>query len=359
MSKFELSLSSDYVPGWTIVDAIRELFQNAVDQEAQCPDNTASWDYSDDTLRVSNKKSTLTTTSLLLGSTSKAGDTGTIGQFGEGYKVATLVLLREGKTVTFYNYGAREVWRPRFVKSRRFNADILTFFIDKEFPWTNVPSDDLVVEIQGITDDEWLESIVPSNLRLRDDFDVVETTDFGDIISLPGQVFVNGLFVCNYKPYKYGYNFKPGQLKLDRDRKLASDFDLKWLASKMWSQTAYDSKVLDLLSQGAPDVQFVADIGYRHTLSNRAYEMFSDKYGPNAVSVTYQSDADNLPKTYKAIIVPETFRRLIVSSSGYIAPVYDEQTIQERLQEWYDIYKYLLTDEAKSNLEIIIEDSAN
>ena len=75
MKKMELSLASDYVPGWTIVDAVRELFQNAVDQEVQCPDNTASWEYSDGTLRICNKKSTLTTKSLLLGSTTKAGGT--------------------------------------------------------------------------------------------------------------------------------------------------------------------------------------------------------------------------------------------------------------------------------------------
>lgn len=239
MSKIELSLASDYVPSWTIVDAFRELFQNALDQETQCPDNKASWSYdaASHTVRISNRKSSLTTKSLLLGSSTKAGDTKTIGQFGEGYKVATLVLLRNDKPVVFYNYGCREVWRPRFVKSRRFQADVLTFFIDKEYPWTSVPNEDLTIEIQGITEQEWTEHIVPSNLHLRTDYTVVEETEYGQILDIPGQVFVNGLFVCNYKDYRHSYNFKPGQLKLDRDRKLASDFDLKWLASKMWKAT--------------------------------------------------------------------------------------------------------------------------
>lgn len=71
MSKIELSLASDYVPSWTIVDAIRELFQNALDQEVQCPDNKASWSYENGTFKICNKQSMLTAKTLLLGTSSK------------------------------------------------------------------------------------------------------------------------------------------------------------------------------------------------------------------------------------------------------------------------------------------------
>ena len=144
MSKIELTIAPNYVPNWTLVDAIRELFQNALDQQKQNNENEASWNYDDDTgvLTISNATSKLTAASLLLGQTTKADDKSTIGQFGEGYKIATLVLLREGQNVVFYNYGAREIWRPRFVKSRRFGTDILTFFIEKKAVWEKVPSAD-------------------------------------------------------------------------------------------------------------------------------------------------------------------------------------------------------------------------
>ena len=109
MSKIELTISPNYVPTWTYLDAVRELFQNALDQEEQNPENVMRWSYDEDalSLTISNAHSTLSIASLLLGQTSKADDKSTIGQFGEGYKIATLVLLREGKTITFYNYGAR------------------------------------------------------------------------------------------------------------------------------------------------------------------------------------------------------------------------------------------------------------
>jgi len=166
MSKIELTLAPNYVPTWTLVDAVRELFQNALDQQRQNSENEASWHYDDVTgvLTISNATSKLTTASLLLGQTTKADDKSTIGQFGEGYKIATLVLLREGKNVVFYNYGAREVWRPRFVKSRRFDTDILTFFIEKKAIWEKVPSADLVIAIDGISADEYYDIIISTHI---------------------------------------------------------------------------------------------------------------------------------------------------------------------------------------------------
>lgn len=360
MKKFELSLASDYVPGWTIVDAIRELFQNALDQEVQCPDNKAYWEYSDGTLRISNAQSSLTTKSLLLGSTSKANDAGTIGQFGEGYKVATLVLLREGKQVTFYNYGSREVWRPRFVNSRRFGAEILTFFVDTEYPWTKTPNNDLTIEVQGITPDEW-QAIVESNLRLRDDYSVVASTEFGDILDIPGKVFVNGLFVCDYKEYHHSYNFLPGNLKLDRDRKLASDFDLKWLASKMWRVAkGMEQTIYELAMHAAADVAYVPDVSHYapgRRIEQVAHESFVKEHGDNAVPVTTQWESQQVPATHRAVIVPETVKRMVVSAPSYVAPPLkeQEQTGVERLREWCDKYLDTLDAEIADELQSILE----
>lgn len=39
MRRFELGMSLDYVSNWTLVDAVREIFQNSLDEEIQNPDN--------------------------------------------------------------------------------------------------------------------------------------------------------------------------------------------------------------------------------------------------------------------------------------------------------------------------------
>ena len=264
MQKIELTISPNYVPNWTYVDAVRELFQNALDQETQNPENKASWDYDSQTgvLTISNATSKLTASSLLLGQTTKSDDNDTIGQFGEGYKIATLVLLREGKNVVFYNYGAREIWRPRFVKSRRFGTDILTFFIEKQAIWNKVSSADLVIAVDNISAEEY-GHIVESNLHLRNDYEVVEHTEYGDVIDIPGingKVFVNGLYVCDYQPYQYSYNFKPAHIRIDRDRKMANDFDLRWMASKMWSTCKDTDRVLEMIADDKADVAFLDNV---------------------------------------------------------------------------------------------------
>ena len=359
MSKIELSLSSDYVPNWTIVDAVRELFQNALDQEAQNPENTASGEYNEEAqvLSIRSKKAVLPVKSLLLGSTTKADDTNTIGQFGEGYKVATLVLLRNDKQVIFYNYGNRETWLPRFVKSRRFGADVLTFFIDKKHIWESVPSNSLSIDVHGITREEYYEHIVPSNLHLQSSYAIEHITEHGEILSADthvGMVYVNGLYVCKYDPYAYGYNFKPGQLTLDRDRKLASDFDLKWLASKMW---ASDPNVVVLIEKGLADVAYVKDMSWKSSLNlpDQAFEKFRQVHGPHAVPVTTQEEADKVPAGYRGVIVSGNYRSLIRRSSLYSEPASDIPSPLERLYQWYEVVadSGCLSDEEQAEFEDI------
>jgi len=307
--KIELSLAREYVPSWTISDAVRELYQNALDQETQNPLNTMFWNYdaTTETLRVGNQHSTLSTNTLLLGATSKADDENTIGQFGEGYKIATLVLVRNGKRVTFYNYGAREVWKPRFVKSRRLNADVLTFFIDKEAVWKSVPDNDLMIEINGITEQEWNEQIVPSNLRL-----------------------------CDHKV-------------------------LHSTSSKMWVGIP---EAIELVQKGYADAANINSMNHINNtslmdMSNEACRRFFEEYGDNAVPITYQYEADNVPAGYKAVIVPETYKAAIRSSSGYVEPQQqedDEPTPVEKLRAWYKAYGDLIEDDNILNeLRHIIE----
>jgi hypothetical protein len=359
MRKIELTIASDYVPDWTIVDAIRELFQNALDQEVQNPANKASWSYEDGTFKICNKSSQLSANTLLLGASTKADDSRTIGQFGEGYKVATLVLLRNQKTVTIYNYSLREVWRPRFVKSRRFGVPILTFFIDKEYTWTKVPDNDLTIEVTGLTEAEWFEQVVPSNLHLQAGYSVEESNEYGEALSdaeHAGLVFVNGLYVCKYEPYKFGYNFKPGNLKLDRDRKLVSDFDLCWLSSKFWMNSP---RAIDFIEQGLADVSYISDMSWYGSsvkLTDEAFERFRLVHGPRAVPVTTQEEADKVPTGYKAVIVSSSYKSLITRSSAYEEPEDDSIDPLDKLQQWFESIEDKLTKEEVEQFNEIMKE---
>ena len=39
MRKFELSISADYVPEWGVTEAVREFFQNSIDEETRDSSN--------------------------------------------------------------------------------------------------------------------------------------------------------------------------------------------------------------------------------------------------------------------------------------------------------------------------------
>ena len=171
VSKYELAISTGYVPDWGVTEAFRELFQNALDNEITNPENKMEWKYDEEseTLTISNKTSVLQAETLLLGSSTKANDKYTIGKHGEGYKIAFMVLLRNNKSIRVYNYGNRETWEVKLVKSKRYNGQMLTtVFVEKEAIWHKVPNNNLIIEVSGVNKDEYNE-IVARNLHLRAD----------------------------------------------------------------------------------------------------------------------------------------------------------------------------------------------
>ena len=61
MRKYELSISADYVPKWGTTEAIREYFQNSIDEETRDASNKMffSYDSATQTIRIGNKHSDL------------------------------------------------------------------------------------------------------------------------------------------------------------------------------------------------------------------------------------------------------------------------------------------------------------
>lgn len=367
MSKFELSVSRDYVPGWGVPEAIRELFQNALDAQAADPANVMDFEYvpEEEKLIITNRTSSLSTQSLLLGASSKRDDESMIGQFGEGYKIAVLVLAREGLDVVFYNYDKKEVWRPRLINSHRYGTEILAFFIDKEFQWSEVPDNNLTIEITGLTE-EMFTQIKATNLHVNQRYatDPLTTleTRYGSILLDDDQkhkVYVNGLFVCEYQDYEYGYNFKPEYLKLNRDRKLVSDFDLKWLASIMWLDNGGDRefaiRAVALAEKGTADVAYISSIHSRREgfdrIAQEALEMFRKRYGAKAVPVSSQYEAESLDPVHKPIYVNPEYKELITGAAGYEEPSYIHvPTLYEEVERWIELYEPEIPEHALSSL---------
>lgn len=362
MAKYELSITKNYAPDWTLSNAIRELFQNALDQETVCEDNPMSWNYDSETVTISNAKSKLETKSLLLGSTTKVDNKDTIGQFGEGYKIATLVLTRLGKRVTIFNYGAREVWHSYFKYSNKYDTEILMFDVDKKFPWTKVPDNDLTIKITGITQEEF-DTVIETNLHMQN-YNFLDTPN-GQILldeDKKGQIFVNGLYISTSNEFHYGYNFKPSQIELDRDRRLIAHFELKWTTSKLWS-SSNNEEVLkiatELVEKGAIDVSYLTESSHGKrldTISDNVVKNFISTHGENAVPVYRHEDMEKVPSTHKPVIVPENVVKVITSNVKYTpVPQVKEKTFVEEVEEWLNHYGGGIKRDARRDLTKLLD----
>lgn len=130
MKTIELSLSPKYVSGWGVEEAVREILQNAIDQKADGAEVSVSYDR--ETLSILTDGARLKTSTLLLGESGK-DDERYIGKYGEGYKLALLVLTRERKPVKVVTDA--EAWTPEFRLSETFGEESLQIDVEE----TGVP----------------------------------------------------------------------------------------------------------------------------------------------------------------------------------------------------------------------------
>lgn len=363
MKRFDLGMSINYCPTWGVVESVREFFQNAHDEEIVNPENKMYFGYDKDskTLRIGNKNGRLTTNTLLLGQSSKRDSSETIGQHGEGYKVATVVLLRNGKTVKVYNRADKEVWTAKTVKSRRYQADVVVFDIEKVSIFKSVPDHDLIFEISGIDEDEY-NAIVDSNLflqNLREGEDYITsnpgyplTTRMCKVLTdekHAGKLFVGGLYVTTSKYAKYGYDFAPGLVKLDRDRGFIDGIDLQFLTAKVISATG-DTELINeaknfwdgsYFKYYLSNYKSVFDNSSYAEMFDKSYQEFLDENGEDAIPVQTTDDFNRLSRNgFNPVLVEEKDFFFYSGSSMYnpapnIEDEPDAGELADRLEDWF------------------------
>ena len=232
MATAELPITSEYLPKWKTWEGLREVIQNALDEEVQ-NSNKAKVFYDDatSTVTVKNKGATLDPRAFLFGHTTKAGDSRTIGEYGEGLKLGVLALVREGYEVSL-TVGP-DVWKARFLNSRKYQAKILAFDIDKNISPSN---EDVTVEIKGVPEGEYYSAIKKFLLFHPGEVRRIGNGGYHGYLlpesTFRGKVFVKGVWVQDMEGLEFGYDFGRG-VDLNRDRNLVSNFDLSWAASRI------------------------------------------------------------------------------------------------------------------------------
>jgi hypothetical protein len=277
MKSYTLSISPDYVKSWGVWEAIRELLQNAFDQRDLDPNCVVTFSHNplEETVTIGTSTGRLSPQSLLLGISSKSKDRALRGQFGEGYKLAMLVLVRSGHDVRLYN--GPELWLPRIKFSESYGCDVLTI----EAANIGGPADGVKFMVTGISTEEWM--AISQKVNPNQTSDTILDENKGD-------VFVGGLYVTTLPELHKGYAFSPKSLTLDRDRGMVSNFDVRYATSKLWThrEKVDPDSVYKMLETDAPDVQYVdCHASSTSTITKSAYAFYTSKYG-NAVPVATQ-----------------------------------------------------------------------
>jgi len=346
------------VPDWTPANAIRDLCQNALDDQS-----TFEYSYSNGVLELTSKGVKLNPSVWVVGVSSKRGDPNTVGEKGEGLVVATQVLLRDGFKVTIIN--SDETWYPSIQYSEVFETDCL------EIEISNAGfSNDYTVIIEGVSEELW-QQVVHDCLYLRDEDSLGDyvTAPCGSRIfyDIPNELYVGGLYVCKTQ-LSFSYDLHPSKMKLNRDRMAVSDWDLQGVTARILNsvtdEPSFLERVVGIARTGGNDTYHMKYYGTPEGSEDIAYAQFKESYGEDKIVATDWSDRENLVKQgydeEKIVVVSqESYAKMVRGSSEYkefldsVEVVEEEETddrspveVLEGLLETYEYCMDTATEEA-------------
>lgn len=300
------------------------------DQPESSPDNQLlgfiRFDKKKGSVELTNFNAKLTAENLELGDTTKRNKADQAGTHGEGFKVASLVMCRNGHRVQYasnnfhFAFGFRGVNKANFYCTLRKAKDneiqkqqvaydaglvagkreILKGFISRDVsvligkPRTN----GVKIEVDDFK--EWLEVTVDINAPSE-----VVHTSCGDLIteqSSAGKMYLKGLLLLDEsatgKVCEYGYNLFEGTTNRDRGRLISSRQEARQIYS-IWT-AAIDQEgehIVDKYATLLQKHQNCADVSYAETMvtkdvAERIWANLLQKAGSDGFYVSESDHAD-------------------------------------------------------------------
>lgn len=338
MNKISYGMTKDYRKEWGVIEAVRELVQNCIDNK-ECKHS----------YKLVDGKITITTSDFILPlSTFALGESQhktneSIGGFGEGFKLALLVLEREGCSPIVMFGDKRAI--PRFEYDELLEREVFTIELVDCTEEINYTEFSFYFKEE---DREELEKKVTvfSKEPLSQNIDGVELLE-----DRAGQIFVNGLFVCEEPKFKYGYNFAANSIDLGCDRQIANPLGLAWETSRYWANNLKPMEVLQMMTDSQLDVQ---DIHWHmdKSLAVKITEAFIERYG----NVTIKSMGSTL--SYGMSVGNSLYNTLRKSEKIKVANPHEEAGTPYRiLLDFLESNKKHMRRCAKKNLQELLDES--
>lgn len=228
------NITRNYVPDWTVLDAMRELLQNAIDSDPHCYSIDFLESVDGETSCVIDTNTSIPLEAFYMGESGKRNASGMLGVHGEGLKLALLVLTRENREPEIFSeHYIHTYFKPT---TQGIDVEVLELALvpntqhDLANPKTRIEFD--------CTREEW-QQFGSMHLKNR---------AVGFVLGA-GKLYVGGLFITDTELH-HSYNLSPEDVKLERDRRVADYTDMMIAIAKLWKDSAkWDEIALGMLQE--------------------------------------------------------------------------------------------------------------
>ena len=313
MKIYDTMISDQYCLSWSGLDGVREFITNALDS-----DHEFQWSYNGDVLSIITIDFTLKYKYLMMGVSENRNNKDSVGRHGEGSLVSMGVLLREGYGITVYT--GDKVWTPKFIYSEETEVNQLAIV---ESDW-DTPDGNFRVDISNV-DEGMLEKIKERCLYMQDDIGETIDTDLGRVLKdRQGTLFVGGIWVQD-TGLKYGYDFPPSGLPLNRDRQSVNGWDLGRATSNLWKISKQPKLLAQMLDEGDEDVSYLEYnmLGLDKEIISEVELLYNDKYQGKRLADDFNQQQEQISKGYEGVC---TTGNSAFNSVARLAPSYGSKS---------------------------------
>jgi hypothetical protein len=321
MTTIELSVDPQYVQSWGRWEALRELLQNGLDARDRGHALSVSRGAgARKTVRITNYGTVLERKTLLLGGTDKRGDEAQRGQFGEGYKLALLVLARQGVEVQVrtgdemwtahiepsVTFGGADCLKIKVRKCEKYEAkvEVLVHDISDE-EWATIASRVFAVEVHG--------RALPAHISVGGSRILTDP-------AYAGQLYARGLYVGLLPGSAFRFGYDLAKLTLDRDRKMAEWWSLRAevqsvLERAVTTHALTPEEVFDLLSSDHTEASLLESY-YEYSsntdaLTDAMTAVFRARHGDAAPVLSVTDSLNAVHFGVRAVVVGKTLYHVL------------------------------------------------
>lgn len=227
--KITYPISKNYVENWSFVDAGREILANAIDSSPH--GEKAKIYYKNGYCIISDNGVGIDKKNFVIGNSQKQDSE--IGMFGEGLKLASLVMARENRNMSIETKGF--TYYPMLEENEEFNTEIFSIkFIENS-------------KVEGTTikfksTEEEVDCIKALFLEFKEDMDVLTYEDIEIILNEKNNIYVKGLKSANINTM-FSYNVFDKNIVNTRDRNHINEDKFNDILSNFYNTTT-DKKIM-------------------------------------------------------------------------------------------------------------------